>query len=195
VVIAAVAASYLIGAIPFGVLLTRAFSGADVRAAGSGNIGATNVLRVAGKRLGVATLVLDVLKGLLPVLAATWRLESPEAHAAVGVAALLGHCFPVYLKFQGGKGVATGVGAVIGLAPYAAVLALAVFIVVVGVTRWVSLGSMTASASIPILLFIRDGVSAAMLATLFMAALVIARHHANIGRLARGEEPKLGQTA
>jgi acyl phosphate:glycerol-3-phosphate acyltransferase len=141
--LALLAAGYLSGSIPFGVLLTRAFTGKDVRAAGSGNIGATNVARVAGKGWGAAVLALDAAKGALPVAAALH--VAPEAswlHAAVGLAAFLGHVFPVWLRFDGGKGVATALGVLAVLLPLSAAVGFVTWVVVVALTRVSSLGSL-----------------------------------------------------
>ena len=132
-----VAAGYLSGSIPFGLVLTRFFAGKDVRASGSGNIGATNVARVAGKKLGAVVLLLDALKGTAPVVAALWLLPGqPLAHGAVALAAFLGHVFPVWLKFAGGKGVATALGVLVVLVPWAALAGFVVWVTVLAI--WVS---------------------------------------------------------
>lgn len=189
----ALVGAYLIGAIPFGLILTRLVKGVDVRASGSGNIGATNVLRTAGKGLGVATLILDVAKGLVPVLVARRYFHAEPVQAAVGFSAFLGHCYPVYIGFRGGKGVATGLGAIVALSPWVALVAVGVFAVVVAVTRWVSVGSMAGAASIPVAMHVAGASLEVKMITFFMALLIIGRHRENIGRLRRGEEPKLGR--
>ena len=188
--------SYLLGSVPFGLILTKVFLGADIRNAGSGNIGATNVARVAGPLLGVLTLTLDAGKGWLAVWLAD-RMTHGEAGVMVmaGFFALLGHCFPVWLKFGGGKGVATAMGIFAALCPEAMVAALILFVLVVWFWRYVSLGSLAAAAAIPLLVYLLwaphfappNIVTAGSLA---IAALVIYQHRGNIGRLARGEEPK-----
>jgi glycerol-3-phosphate acyltransferase PlsY len=196
------AASYLLGSIPFGYLIVRARGGGDVRETGSGGTGATNVTRRAGKWAGVATLALDALKGALAVLVAR-RLLAPDFGidwwvAASALAVVAGHVFPVWLRFRGGKGVATGLGAFLCLAPLAVACAAVVFVLVVGATRYVSLGSITATALTPLfvwLLYARGGAGAharpLVAATLTSGALIIFMHRANIARLLRGVESKL----
>ncbi len=198
VLIAAVA--YLLGSIPFGLILVRVVRGEDVRQSGSGNIGATNVARTGGAKLGVATLVLDALKGYAGVAFAN-AVSHREASVDVGLAAalaalcaILGHVFPVWLKFRGGKGVATAVGAFIGLAPRAVLVVLAIFLIIVAISRYVSLGSVVASAVFPILVyFLYRGTSTiADLLVMFAASLlIIFKHKANIGRLLKGTENRL----
>src|SRR5579885_330832 len=198
VLIAAVA--YLLGSIPFGLILVRVVRGEDVRQSGSGNIGATNVARTGGAKLGVATLVLDALKGYAGVAfanAVSHRETSMDVGLAAALAALcaiLGHVFPVWLKFRGGKGVATAVGAFIGLAPRAVLVVLAIFLIIVAISRYVSLGSVVASAVFPILVyFLYRGTSTiADLLVMFAASLlIIFKHKANIGRLLKGTENRL----
>ena len=194
--------AYLLGSIPFGYLIVRVRGGGDVREGGSGGTGATNVTRRAGRAAGALTLLLDASKGALAVVIARW-LVGNEAGVnwlvlLAALAAVVGHIFPVWLGFKGGKGVATGLGVFLALAPLAVLCALPVFVVVVWATRYVSLGSMTAAAILPLcvwLLSARGGASAntapLMTATLVGAALIIFKHRANIGRLLRGEESKL----
>src|ERR1700744_5291905 len=144
-------AGYLLGSIPFGILLTRLFGGGDIRAAGSGNIGATNVTRVAGPIPGILTLILDGLKGAAAVLLAAHFSGSSAMWMTVsGVAALIGHCFPVWLKFKGGKGVATAAGMFLALCWPAALGAIGIFVLVVIFSRFVSLGSIAAAAAMPL---------------------------------------------
>jgi len=188
--------SYLLGSIPFGLILAKLFAGADIRRAGSGNIGATNVARVAGPLPGVLTLAFDAGKGWLAVWLAG-RVMHEEAGVVViaGFFALLGHCFPVWLRFHGGKGVATAAGIFGALCPEAMVAALILFAVVVWFWRYVSLGSLAAAAAIPLLVYLLWAPHFAppnvvTVGSLAIAALVIFQHRANIGRLARGEEPK-----
>jgi glycerol-3-phosphate acyltransferase PlsY len=193
--------AYLLGSIPFGYLIVRAQGGGDVRATGSGGTGATNVTRRAGKWAGVVTLALDALKGACAVLFTRWLL-TPNFEinwwvAASALSVVVGHVFPVWLKFRGGKGVATGLGAFLCLAPLAVACAAVVFVAVVWTTRYVSLGSIIATAVMPVfvrLLYAR-GESAhsqpLIAATLAGGALIIFMHRANIGRLLRGSESKL----
>lgn len=188
---------YFLGSIPFGFLLVKATQGRDIRSAGSGNIGAANVTRTAGKTLGILTLFLDAAKGFVAVwLASLWTSENALAMILAGLGAILGHFFPVWLKFKGGKGVATGVGVFLPICWQAVAGAFLVWVAVVGVTRFVSLGSMLASASLPILIYFLYAPPYAppMVITVgatLTAAGIVLKHHANIGRLAAGTEPKL----
>lgn len=187
----ALVASYLIGAIPCGVLLTRLAGAGDVRQAGSGNIGATNVYRVAGKKLGVLTLIGDALKGAVPVLVAVHLLHFPATGvAAVAVAAFLGHCYPVYLGFKGGKGVATALGIYLVLSPLAVLIALIVFVLVLWTYRFVSLGSIVAAVLLPFLVLFINRSHPLLVASLVISMLVILRHSTNIGRLLKGTESR-----
>ncbi len=182
-------AIYLIAAIPTGVFLARLMGGEDVRQKGSGNIGATNVYRVAGKLAGVLTLVGDTLKGFLPLLAfKTWLEPTPTQLGIASAVAILGHCYPVYLKFKGGKGVATALGIFLVLSPKAVFFALIVFILTVATTRYISLGSVLAALSAPFVILLLNHPQPIFLATLFIAALVIWRHNSNIRRLLDGTE-------
>ncbi len=195
--------SYLLGSIPFGYILVRLFQGIDVRSIGSGNIGATNVARTGGKKLAIATFVLDTFKGWLPVflvLILPWIPSSSpvQLHTLATFAALLavvGHMFPVWLGFKGGKGVATGFGVFLALAPAAALSAFALFLVIVILTRYVSLGSILGSAALPVALWWldRDLFHATALAiSSAVALLVVIRHHQNIRRLLAGTESRFG---
>ena len=182
-------AIYLIAAIPTGVVLARLMGGEDVRQKGSGNIGATNVYRVAGKLAGVLTLVGDTLKGFLPLLAfKTWLEPTPTQLGIASAVAILGHCYPVYLKFKGGKGVATALGIFLVLSPKAVFFALIVFILTVTITRYISLGSVLAALSAPLVILFLNHQQPIFLATLFIATLVIWRHNSNIRRLLDGTE-------
>jgi glycerol-3-phosphate acyltransferase PlsY len=194
------AVAYLLGSIPFGLILVRVVRGEDVRLSGSGNIGATNVARTGGAKLGVTTLILDALKGYAAVVFAitvTHREAAIDAGLAAALAALcaiLGHVFPVWLKFRGGKGVATGVGAFLGLAPRAVLVVLAIFLIIVAISRYVSLGSIVASAVFPILAYFlyRGTSNVADLLVMFAASLlIIFKHKANIRRLLNGTENRL----
>jgi glycerol-3-phosphate acyltransferase PlsY len=181
--------AYLVGSIPFGLIVTRLGGAGDVRAIGSGNIGATNVLRTGRKGLAVATLLLDVLKGALPVWL-TGRYGSEMAVVA-GLGAVLGHCFPVWLKFQGGKGVATALGAMAVLTPLVALLAVLLFVVVTALSRYVSLGSILGAVAACALAFYLGHVQAAAL-YLALTGLIVGKHAGNIRRLLAGTESKLG---
>ena len=189
-------AAYLIGSIPFGILLAKMFGGVDVRKAGSGNIGATNVARVAGPLPGILTLVLDALKGVAAVwLAARFANDSAMWMTLAGLSALIGHCFPVWLRFHGGKGVATAAGMFLALCWPAALGAIGVFILVVLFSRFVSLGSVSAAAAMPLLIYLLWAPHHAppLIVTFgaFAAAmLVVYKHDANIQRLVEGREPK-----
>lgn len=180
---------YLIAAIPTGIVLARLMGGADIRQQGSGNIGATNVYRVVGKLAGVLTLIGDTLKGFLPLLAyQSWLSPTPAQLGLACVVAILGHCYPVYLKFKGGKGVATALGIFLVLSPKAVLGALVVFILAVAISRFISLGSVLAALSAPLLILMLDHPQPIFLATLAIAMLVIWRHRSNIRRLLDGTE-------
>jgi glycerol-3-phosphate acyltransferase PlsY len=190
------AVAYLLGSIPFGFILAKLFGGTDVRTAGSGNIGATNVTRVVGPLAGVLTLVLDTAKGYLSVWLASDLLPGrTRAMFIAGFWSLLGHCFPVWLRFRGGKGVATAAGVFLALCPRAMLAALLLFLMIAVVFRYVSLASLSAAAALPLLMYLLwtphgGPPRIVILATLAMAALVIYQHRANIKRLARGQEPR-----
>ena len=187
--------AYILGSIPFGYLIVRWQRGIDVRATGSGSIGATNVMRNLGIMGFVATFILDAGKGLLAVLLASKMTNAnPTWVAAAAFAAVLGHCFPVWLKFRGGKGVATGVGVFIALAPLQVVLVLVIFAVVVALWRYISLGSIVATAAFPVLVYIMKHPPVQLvLGAAGAATIIIARHHANIARLLKGTENKVGR--
>jgi glycerol-3-phosphate acyltransferase PlsY len=198
----AVILAYLLGSIPFGYLLVRLSGGGDVRETGSGGTGATNVTRRAGRRVGMLTLLLDALKGAAAVLVARlWASGASGAEwwvAAAAAAAVVGHVFPVWLKFRGGKGVATGLGVFLILAPLAVLCALAAFVVIVRVSRYVSLGSITAAAILPFAVWSsgalrgRDSLATpAVVVAAVGGALIIYMHRANIERLLQGKEHKL----
>ena len=199
--VAAIAAAYLLGSIPFGLLIGR-MRGIDIRQVGSCNIGATNVMRTVGKGWGIFTLLLDALKGYLPAALFPLLLQRaglmPDApvwlQIACGCSAILGHNFPLYLRFKGGKGVATSSGVLLGIAPLALLIGFVVFVVVFGISRFVSLGSITAAVVVPcvgvMLYWEQDGpLIPAVLAVL--GVLVIWRHKANIARLRNGTENRI----
>lgn len=191
--------AYLLGSIPFGYLIVRAREGADVRETGSGGTGATNVTRRAGKIAGVLTLVCDALKGLGAVLLARW-LATPDfginwTVAAAAIAVMLGHIFPVWLGFRGGKGVATGVGVFLALSPMAIACSLALFVPIVILTRYISLGSIVAAAAFPIFVWVFitmdriPGQQAPLVtAAVLGAGLIVVMHRDNIRRLRNGTE-------
>lgn len=181
--------AYLLGSVPTGLLLAKAF-GVNIRETGSGNIGATNVYRTVGRKLGIITLICDCLKGLIPVLIAKW-LDLPDLWiAATGLAALLGHVYTVWLKFKGGKGVATALGVFLATSPLSVLGALVVFLVVIYIWRYVSLASITAAAVIPFLVWLLSGKQELVVMSVIIAGVVIFRHHENISRLRAGTENK-----
>ena len=194
--------AYLIGSIPFGYLIVRHKVGDDIRESGSGGTGATNVSRRAGKAAGVFTLVLDALKGVLAIVVAQLIIGEggPSIDwltATAAIAAIAGHIFPVWLRFRGGKGVATGVGVFLMLAPIALFVAAIIFVVVVRITKYVSLGSIVAAAMIPLFIFMDmifikpiSNLQPLLVAAVAGAMLIIFAHRGNIRRLAEGTEPK-----
>jgi glycerol-3-phosphate acyltransferase PlsY len=200
----AIIAAYLIGSIPFGYLIVRMTGRGDVRETGSGGTGATNVSRRAGKAAGIVTLILDAFKGALAVLVARVVLSGGGAAtnakwwvAAAAIAAIAGHIFPVWLGFRGGKGVATAVGVFFMLAPFALLCAGIVFVLVVSITRYVSLASLTAAVLIPFFLWLQKlliqpaaDIRPALTATVAGALLIVFAHRANIARLLSGTESK-----
>ncbi len=183
--------AYLVGSLPVGLLLSR-LKGQDPRKVGSGNIGATNVMRASGKTLGALTLLGDILKGLLPTWLAMRAGEAGPLVAAVALAAFVGHLFPVYLAFRGGKGVATALGIFLALCPLAVLIDICVFVAVLYTWRYVSLGSLVAAALMPILLLAFRLPSPYVLLCLAMAILIFVKHGKNIGRLVAGTENRIG---
>lgn len=201
--------AYLLGSIPFGYLIVRARAGADIRETGSGGTGATNVSRKAGKTAGVLTLFLDALKGATAILGARLILgvllfDTSESSASVGwwialaaILVIIGHLFPIWLGFRGGKGVATGIGVFLVLAPFAVMAAGVIFLAIVFLTRYVSLGSITAAATIPLFVWLQHGLISpvknlwpTMFAAVIVAALIIFAHRQNIRRLVGGTESR-----
>lgn len=197
--------AYLLGSIPTGYLLVRLFRHQDIRAIGSGNIGATNVLRSGGKGLGAATFLLDMLKGSAAVyfcalLAATLvpSLVHRDAQALAALSAVLGHMFPVWLRFRGGKGVATGFGVFLVASPIAALAAITVFAIILLLTRYVSLASILGAASFPLFAWMlaRGDRPAFFIAVqITVSSLIIAKHHQNIRRLLNGQESRFGASS
>ena len=187
-------AGYLIGSLPFSYWVVRWTKGIDVRSVGSGNPGATNVMRAAGPGAAGTALALDVLKGVLPVVAAGWIWTGLQVEGWAALGAVSGHVFSVFLRFRGGKGVATAAGALGAVSLPALGVAMALFAILVASTRFVSLGSIVASASFPLSMwfFGGRGWQASLVPVALIAVLVITRHHANIGRLLRGTESRLG---
>jgi glycerol-3-phosphate acyltransferase PlsY len=189
-----VGVAYLLGSVSFAVLLVRLATGKDIRTEGSGNAGATNVLRAHGKGLGIAVAALDVAKGALAVVLVRLVTADPRAAAGAAFAAVLGHVFPIFYGFRGGKGVATTVGAFLALAPLPTLVCVGVFVAIVAVTRYVSLGSVVAMVLLPPvsgLLFHEPRPT--VIAAAAAAVLIVVKHRENLARLARGEERKLGR--
>jgi glycerol-3-phosphate acyltransferase PlsY len=198
--------AYLLGSIPFGYILVRLFLKEDIRAKGSGNIGATNVMRSGSKGLGALTFLLDACKGYVAVLLASWIVSLPsltpvdhrDATALAALFAILGHVYTVWLRFKGGKGVATAFGVFLALAPWAALAALVVFLIAVVFTRYVSLGSILAAVVFPIFSLLLPHAPRTPLLTaviFFVSVLVIFKHRQNIARLLRGTENRFGKSA
>jgi glycerol-3-phosphate acyltransferase PlsY len=190
------AVAYLLGSIPFGLLVAKVFGRGDVRQEGSGNIGATNVSRVAGPLAGILTLLLDGAKGAAAVLVAgRYSNDSAMWMVIAGLAALVGHCFPVWLKFKGGKGVATAAGVYLALCPPAFLAGLILFLLVASVSRYVSLGSVAAAVAMPLLMYFLWAPHHApppviTFGALAVAVLIVYKHDGNLQRLVEGTEPK-----
>ena len=190
---ALVGVAYLLGSVAFAVLLVRLSTGKDIRTEGSGNAGATNVLRAHGKGLGLAVAALDIAKGALAVVLVRLATADPRYAAAAAFAAVLGHVFPLYYGFRGGKGVATAVGAFLVLAPWPTLVCVGIFVLVVAVTRYVSLGSVVAIVLLPpIAGLVFHAPRPVVLAAAATAVLVVLKHRDNLKRLASGTERKLG---
>lgn len=185
--------AYLLGSVPFAYIAVRLVGRGDVRTIGSGNVGATNTLRAAGWKVALAVAVLDVGKGVAAVSLMRMATGSPGWAAAAGLAAVVGHCFPVWLGCSGGKGVATAVGAFVVLAPLACGVVALVWAAVLGASRYVSLASVSAAAAFPIALHaVASPTRGELMAAVVTALVIVGRHHGNIRRLARREEPRLG---
>ena len=182
---------YAIGSVPFAFLVARR-AGVDVRVAGSGNVGAANVVRTSGLSLGITVMALDMIKGAMTVLAAYVAVGHVPSMAAAGAAAVVGHVYPVWLRFHGGKGVAVAAGAFAILAPAATIIATLVFIVAAGVTRVVSLGSVAATVTLPSAAWVAGAPTSVLAAAAGTATLILFRHRSNVRRIAAGTERRFG---
>ena len=191
----AIVTAYLLGSIPFALLLSRRWSAVDVRAIGSGNVGAANAMRASGVAAGVLVALLDAAKGAASVALAARLSGETAAPAAAGVAAILGHVYPVWLRFRGGKGVATACGVFSVLTPAAVPPALAIFVGVVWLTKYVSLGSLLAALALPPMAYALGGSAPAVVAAFGAAAIIVFRHRSNLGRLRTGTERRIGVRA
>ena len=191
VIILLIFAAYVIGSVPTGYLLGK-LRGVDVRTIGSGNVGATNVARAVGKSQGIITLIADAAKGYLPVFMALQLGQDSLTVALTAIAAFLGHLYPLFLNFRGGKGVATGFGALLALAPMATLVLVVVFALTVVATRIVSLGSLATAVAAPLSLWLFHQPPVIVTMGCFLGAMVILRHRANIRRLLAGTEPRFG---
>jgi len=186
--------AYLVGAIPFGLFFAKAVGGVDVRTVGSGNIGATNVLRAAGKKAALLTLLADCLKGLIPVLLASTLFPGELLSVLSGVAAILGHNYPIYLKFKGGKGVATSFGVVLAVAPGTGLICLLAWAAAAAIGKYSSLSALISFALYPLITFTLHGDSKPQaFLSLFVFSMIYYRHRENIRRLISGTETKIGQ--
>src|SRR5581483_3323730 len=188
----ALLAAYAIGSVPIALLLTRRWSAQDLRLVGSGNLGAANAARASGMAAGVVVALLDMSKGALSVALARHLSAAPSSPAAAGLAAVIGHVYPVWLRFRGGKGVATACGAFSVLAPIAIAPAASVFLLTVWATRYVSLGSVLASLTLPTLVYAAGSSAPVVAAAGAAAALIVFRHRSNLARLRAGLERRLG---
>jgi glycerol-3-phosphate acyltransferase PlsY len=191
----AIIVAYLIGSVPFALLLARRWGAADLRTFGSGNLGAANVLRASGIRAGVIVAVLDVAKGATSVALAMRMSDGPLAPAAAGFAAVVGHIYPVWLKFKGGKGVATACGVFSVLTPLAVPPSLLVFLVAVWLTKYISLGSILATLALPSIAYAAGAPPSVLIAAWAAAALIVFRHRGNVARLIGGTERRIGVRA
>lgn len=184
---------YVSGSIPFGLLIAKASKGVDVRGIGSGNIGATNVLRAAGKGAAALTLALDMLKGWAPVALGRIVGASDAQVAGAALAAFLGHLYPVFLRFRGGKGVATFLGVLLGLLPKVAFLVAGVWLLIAAVFRYSSLAAVVAAAASPLLVWLLDGRRGFVALAVVLSGFILIRHRENMRRLLAGEERRIGQ--
>jgi len=187
-----VLSAYAIGSVPFALLLTRRLTAYDLRHVGSGNVGAANVVRVSGVAAGVLVALLDIGKGVLSVAIARYFSSQPLTHAAAGLAAIVGHIYPVWLRFRGGKGVATACGVFSMLTPLAIGPALSIFALTVWLTKYISLGSVLASLALPAAAYAVGSPPSVVMAALAAAVLIVFRHRSNLERLARGRERRFG---
>lgn len=188
----AIVAAYLLGSIPFALFAARRWSGADLRRTGSGNLGAANVMRVSGIGAGVLVAALDMAKGSAGVLMAQRVTTNEAAPAMAAIAAMVGHVYPVWLRFRGGKGVATAFGAFATLTPIAAIPALAVFVIAASTTRYISLGSVIASLALPPIAYLTGSAPPVVIAATVACALIVFRHRTNLDRVRTGTERRLG---
>ncbi|PYR63721.1 MAG: acyl-phosphate glycerol 3-phosphate acyltransferase [Acidobacteria bacterium] len=184
--------AYLIGSVPFALLLARRWGAADLRRIGSGNLGAANVLRASGVKAGVLVAVLDITKGAVSVMLAQRFADHAAAPAAAGLAAIVGHIYPVWLRFRGGKGVATACGVFSVLTPFAIPPALGIFVVAVWLTKYISLGSMLASVALPPIAYATGSPAPAVAAAFVASAIIVFRHRSNLVRLRTGTERRIG---
>jgi glycerol-3-phosphate acyltransferase PlsY len=184
--------SYLVGSIPFGLVLTRYYAGIDIRTKGSGNIGFTNVLRVVGKKAAFLTLAGDTLKGFIPVVAATFIFNDYIFAAAAGIISIIGHDYPVFLRFKGGKGVATSFGALFGLMPFAGFFTLVIWLAVFYLWKYSSLAAITSYLMLPFIIVFVDFSLTNIAFALFITTLLLIKHIQNIKRLLNGTESKIG---
>jgi len=185
-------AAYLIGSIPFALLLARRWGAIDLRRVGSGNLGAANVMRTSGVAAGIVVVILDITKGAASVMLATRLSGNAAAPAAAGLAAILGHIYPIWLRFRGGKGVATACGVFSVLTPLAIPPALAIFLITVTLTKYISLGSLLATIALPPLAYVLGSEAAAVAAAVIAASIIVFRHRSNVARLRTGTERRLG---
>jgi acyl phosphate:glycerol-3-phosphate acyltransferase len=185
-------ASYLLGSIPFGLWLGKLLKGIDVREHGSHNIGASNTMRILGKPIGIATLILDIGKGWLAVKLAQWLfgINTPWALVLVGLVAVMGHIFPIYLKFKGGKGVATTFGIFLAITPLATLYTMLAFVIIVAITRYMSVGSIVAAICFPIFIYFTGKNPIYLTLAVILGFFIIIRHISNIKRLIAGTENK-----
>ncbi len=189
----ALIAAYLLGSLPFGYILSKVLAKSDIRKHGSGNIGATNVLRVMGWKAALPVFILDMLKGVAAVLLAKAVSDLPAVYLAAGFLVMLGHSFPVFLSFKGGKAAATGIGVLVALSGWVALVLIVLAALVVALTRYVSLGSILGSLSVPLFFWIFGFDASYIVFGLATAVLISARHHENISRLLKGTESKIGR--
>ena len=187
--------AYLIGSVPFALLLARRWGAADLRRIGSGNLGAANVLRASGVKAGVLVAVLDITKGAVSVMLAQRFADHAAAPAAAGLAAIVGHIYPVWLRFRGGKGVATACGVFSVLTPFAIPPALGIFVVAVWLTKYISLGSMLASVALPPIAYATGSPAPAVASAFVASAIIVFRHRSNLVRLRTGTERRIGARA
>jgi len=186
-------AAYLFGAIPTGYILFWLSEKKDIRGYGSQATGATNVLRLKGWKFALPVAIFDIAKGFIPVILAMRLFPDKKIALLCGFLAVLGHCFPIFIKFKGGKGVATALGAYLALAPVAALSSVAVFLIFVLLTRFVSLGSLMAVTSYPVLVYLMHGDATVLVMSLAVLSLIFFKHRANIRRLIQGSERRLGE--